>query len=557
MRNISAVDSAPTRPLTRPHPSPPPQAGEGIERSGPHPNPPPLAGEGRGGGQRRRVWIAAAAWARTPSGSVAVLILATFLARLAFAGSLGLGIDESYMVAAGRKLQLSYFDHPPLAWWMAWVMAHLTGSENAVVVRLPFIALFALTTWLMYRVTAALFDPASGLWAAVVLNLAPVLGVTAGTWVLPDGPLFAALLGATACLVRAWRSEGRAAWGWWSATGGCAGLALCSKYSAALTLAGAFAFLASEPASRRWLMRPQPYLAGVVALVIFLPVLIWNADHGWVSFLFQGRRAAGSLHPFGPILALAGQAAFLLPWIWAPLVWCGFAALRRGPSDPEHWLLLCLAAPPILLFTMAALRGNPLFHWTAPGYLMLLPLLGEAIAHKWQNSRLVRICAGATAMFVAFGVVLVAAEVRYNWVPGLPNRDVVDWTSLRTELASRGLLERPGLVVATLKWYDAGKIDYALGGRIPVVCLGSDPRQYGIVANPDDYPGADVLIVAPYRSLAQNIGQLGPLFDRVEPIAPATVIHAGRPIMQLPLFIGHNLHKSTALETSGDPRSNP
>ena len=100
---------------------------------------------------------------RTPAGAVAVLIVATFAARLLFAASLDLGIDESYMVAAGRKLQISYFDHPAIAWWMAWGSAHLTGSESAVVVRLPFIMVFALTTFLMYRATAALFDPEAGL----------------------------------------------------------------------------------------------------------------------------------------------------------------------------------------------------------------------------------------------------------------------------------------------------------------------------------------------------------------------------------------------------------
>src|SRR5690348_10678926 len=162
-----------------------------------------------------RVARSAAAWLKTPAGRLAVLIVVTFAARVAFASALGLGIDESYMVAAGRKLQLSYFDHPPVAWWLAWGMAHLTGSESAFVVRLPFVALFALTTWLMYRVTSALFDPEAGLWAAVVLNLAPVLGVTAGTWVLPDGPLLAALLGVAACLVAALRSNDRPAWGWW------------------------------------------------------------------------------------------------------------------------------------------------------------------------------------------------------------------------------------------------------------------------------------------------------------------------------------------------------
>src|SRR5271165_7364577 len=111
-----------------------------------------------------------AALARTPAGGVALLILATFLARLLFASALGLGIDESYMVAAGRKLQLSYFDHPPIAWWMAWAAAHLAGSESPTVVRLPFILLFAATTFLMYRLTAALFSPEAGFWAAIVLN---------------------------------------------------------------------------------------------------------------------------------------------------------------------------------------------------------------------------------------------------------------------------------------------------------------------------------------------------------------------------------------------------
>ena len=52
--------------------------------------------------------------------------------RLLLAAALGLGIDESYMVAAGREWQLSYFDHPPIAWWLAWGAAHLAGSDSPV-----------------------------------------------------------------------------------------------------------------------------------------------------------------------------------------------------------------------------------------------------------------------------------------------------------------------------------------------------------------------------------------------------------------------------------------
>ena len=150
--------------------------------------------------------------------------------RLAFGAALGLGVDESYMVASGRTLSLGYFDHPPASWWLGWGAAHLAGTEAPIVVRLPFIALFALSTWLMFRLGAAIADARAGLWAAVLLNLSPVFGVTTGTWVLPDGPLDCALLGAA--LVPGARAAGDAATrcaAWWLAQPACAPGWRCSR----------------------------------------------------------------------------------------------------------------------------------------------------------------------------------------------------------------------------------------------------------------------------------------------------------------------------------------
>ena len=466
-------------------------------------------------------------WLRTPAGALTLLILGSFALRLVFAALLGLGIDESYMVAAGRHWQLSYFDHPPIAWWLAWAAAHLAGHDAAIAVRLPFIALFALSTWLMYRVTAALFGKRAGLWAAAVLNMAPVAGVTSASWVLPDGPLIAALLGAALCLIGALPATGRTAWGWWLATGICAGLALLSKYSAALTITGACLFLSTEPASRRWLLRPQPYLAGLLALVMFSPVLVWNARHGWVSFVFQGERAGGHFYPFGPAAALGGAALYFLPWIWLPLILCGVTAARRGPADRDRWLLVCLAAPPVLFFTAISLWSHILFHWAAPGYLMLVPLLGDEIARRRPESRAIKGTVIATAVFVVFGTGFFVSAVRFDWLSALPNfradRDptmaIIDWTSVPAELASRGLLDRSGLAVAATRWLDAGKIDYALGGRLPVLCLCAEPHEYGIVAPVSDYAGADVLIIAPRTTPAEIAARFGALFELGHDIA--------------------------------------
>ena len=98
-------------------------------------------------------------------------------------------------------------------------------------------------------------------------------------------------------------------------------------------------------------------------------------------------------------------------------------------------------------------------------------------------------------------------------------------------------------MIAARRWSDAGKIDYALGGRVPVICIGPEAHQYALIAHRDDYAGADVLIVG--RSTFEKIiGQFWFMFDAIDPIAPAMVFHAGRPALKLPLFLGHRLHKS-------------
>jgi 4-amino-4-deoxy-L-arabinose transferase-like glycosyltransferase len=491
-------------------------------------------------------------WATSAGGATVLLILGTFVLRLAFAWALGLGFDESYMVAAGRTVQWGYFDHPPVAWWMAWGAAQLAGTDAAFVVRLPFIVLFAVTTALMYHVTKMAFGAKAGFWAACLLNLMPVLGVTAGSWVLPDGPLLASLLVVVGCLQIALRSRGYAAYGWWLGVGVGGGLAVCSKYTAVLTLFGAACFLVTDTAARRWFMRPHPYLALCAALLLFTPVLVWNAQHGWISFLFQAGRAGGRFHPFGPVSTLAGEALFIIPWLWLPAMVVFVAALRVGRAEPNRWLFACLAAPPIIGFALISLRSHVLFHWASPGYMMLAPLMGRAIviySGRAQWARLMRIGVTGTAMFLLVALTLLGSEAKYNWMPGGLEHltlgsdiEIVDWTSLRQELAERGLSGRSAPIVAAIKWYETGKIDYALEGSSQVICLGGDARQYGMLRDEKAQAGADVLIIAPRKTLSAIMAQFGSQFDSITLLPPATVLHNGSPALLLSLFLGHNLH---------------
>jgi len=441
------------------------------------------------------------------------LIVGTTLIRLLFAATTGLGVDESYMVTAGRVLSLGYFDHPPASWWLSWGAAHLFGTEAPWAVRLPFILLFALSQALVFRITCLVSDQRAGLWAVVALNLSPVFGVTTGTWVLPDGPLDTALLGAALCLLHALPATGQTGqyWrglGWWAGSGLCAGAALFSKYSAVLTIAGAVLYLLASRPHRHWLVRPEPYVAAALALAVFSPVLIWNATHGWASFAFQGDRALGlRFRPLMPIQTLAGEALFVLPWVWLPML---VLFVRGFHQNWSRRLLVWLAAPPIVAFALVSAWSSQrvLYHWAAPGYLMVFPMLGDAIAQHADRTWIRRLV-WATATLVLASVTVIATQLEFDWLGGTlatvmrtdPTPEGVDWTSVRNDLRARGLLPT-GALVAALNWRDAGKIGHALGPGVTMLCLNADSRQFGFAHPLAEFAGRDVLLLA--------VGQTGP-----------------------------------------------
>jgi 4-amino-4-deoxy-L-arabinose transferase-like glycosyltransferase len=476
------------------------------------------------------------------------LIAGTTLIRLAFAATTGLGVDESYMVTAGRVLCLGYFDHPPASWWLSWGAAHLFGTEAPWAVRLPFILLFALSQFLLWRITCLVADRRAGFWAVVSLNLSPVFGVTTGTWVLPDGPLDAALLGAALCLLHALPASGRRALRWWAAAGLCAGLALFSKYSAVLTIGGAFLYLLGSRPHRRWLARPEPYVAAILALAVFSPVLIWNALHGWASFAFQGDRAEGlRFRPLMPLLVWGGEALFVLPWVWVPMMILFVRGFRLGWQER---LLVWLAAPPIVVFALISAWSSQrvLFHWAAPGYLMLFPLLGRAIAERTGVVWVRRVVVGSVAL-VLVAMVVIATQIQFDWLGGRlgvimrndPTAEGMDWTSLQNDLTERGLLP-PGTVVGVFNWRDGGKIGYALGSNATMLCLCSDSRQFGFADPPSGFAGQTVLLLIPDPA-QHGIEEAKHWFRTTEILPGASVRLDGRVVRTITVVRGEDLRR--------------
>jgi len=488
------------------------------------------------------------------------LVLATIVigtaARLLLAATIGLGVDESYAVTVARGLSLSYFDHPPLSFWIPGVLARVAGSESALLLRLPFIALFAGTTWLTYRLGARLFGERAGAWAAVLLNLTPFFALAAGGWILPDGPLDLFLAAAALAVAHVLFIEPDAhAWRWWLLAGFALGGALLSKYHAVLFGAGLLLFLLTDPGRRAWLRRPEPYAAAAIALAMFTPVVAWNAQHDWISFSFQTSRAgaAGGIHPLALLQNLGGQAGYLLPWIWAPLLWLLITGLARGPRDARRWFLCCLAVGPVALFTLASLKGDPgLPHWPMPGFLMLFPLLGAAVDRGLEiRPAFTRRWLAFSAIAFSLLAIVAATHAATGWIAraepewftrGDPAYEVLDWRGLRDAADARALFADSATFVAPVSWVQAAKAAYALGPSVPVLVLNQHPHHYPYLRDPRTLIGHDAIIVIRADPRADTTASAyAPYFERIDPLGRIPITHAGERAFDLFLFRAHRL----------------
>ena len=139
----------------------------------------------------------------------------------------------------------------------------------------------------------------------------------------------------------------------------------------------------------------------------------------------------------------------------------------------------------------------------------------------------------------------VAPGISQFFPPGKsPLLQAIDWDSVREELAARGALDNPHVALATLRWYDAGKIGYAIRGRIPVTVFGPEPHQFGISTPPSSLLGRDILIVAMPGDISAIEAELRPDFKTILPAPALTVTQHGATLLVIPVLLGKDLQQA-------------
>jgi 4-amino-4-deoxy-L-arabinose transferase-like glycosyltransferase len=300
--------------------------------------------------------------------AVAALIVALTALRMIYASLIDLRTDEAYYWTWSKENVLSFLDHPPMIAWFIRFGTAIFGDTNFGV-RFAGILAMLVTQLLLADIVRRMTHDVRAVVLAVLMPEAALYYGLLMAKVSPDVALIPFAVAMVWALIRL-NESGDARW--WLAAGVFAGLALLSKFTAVMLLPAVAAFMLVPDWRRRWLLSPYPWLAALIAVVLFLPVLIWNAGHDWASFRFQFVRATAthewSLRTVGDFIGLQfGLVGFiLLPVVLSGLALTAWRGYRRG--DAVAILLSTAVIAPFAYFFWKSLTlrvGDtwPMFMW--------------------------------------------------------------------------------------------------------------------------------------------------------------------------------------------------
>lgn len=297
------------------------------------------------------------------------LALASVLIHVLVLRSYGWFRDELYYVVCGRHLDFGYVDHPPFVALVARLVTSIFG-DSLTALRLVAVLTGAAVLYLAGRLARELGGGlfAQGL-AALCVLIAPVYLYNFHVFTMNAFDVLFWTLGAFV-VVRILTTGNQRLW---LLFGLIAGLGLENKHSMLFFGLGVFVGALLTP-ERRQLRMPWIWLGGALAVVLFLPNVLWEIVHRWPTLEFIHNAEANKNVALSPIQFLGEQGFQMHPLtlpVWlAGLGWYFFS--RRGrPFRLLGWIYLTALA--------VLLTQNSKAYYLAPAYPFLFAAGGTAI----------------------------------------------------------------------------------------------------------------------------------------------------------------------------------
>ncbi|WP_075602994.1 ArnT family glycosyltransferase [Saccharicrinis aurantiacus] len=320
--------------------------------------------------------------------------ISVYIIRLAVSLSMGMMPQDAYYYFYSQNIALSYFDHPPMVAYFLKVFTSILGSSVVAIKLSNF--LLSLGSFLSFYYLGKLFVSETRAKHSAILYGSSILLTVLSMNTTPDVPL---IFFWTLSLIGLYKAifEGKVLH--WILSGLFIGMSFDSKYTALFLLACLVLFLLLSNKYRKYLFSYQFLLLLIVFAATVSPVFIWNIEHDWMSFKFQGSERTDSImkfkiqpHYFGGNIGT--QIMLLLPILFVGMMvvmYKHIAKLFKTWKLPNERVLflICFSLPIMLFFYGISLIYWVKLNWLMPAYIAGIILTGIYIKTKYLKPTLI------------------------------------------------------------------------------------------------------------------------------------------------------------------------
>lgn len=420
-------------------------------------------------------------------------------------GPLDLSPDEAHYWEWSRRLDLSYYSKGPMIAYLIAISTSIFG-DNVFGVRFFAVVFSVLSSLILYRLGKEMYNERAGTTAAILFQIIPLYSTFGVVFTIDSPFIFFWILslhlfwkainrdslhvmrnGSNENSFHAARITHNASRVFWILLGFTIGLGLLTKYTMAFFYLCALFFLISSPRFRGLLKTIMPYVSFAISIIIFTPVIIWNAGHGWVTLrhtagqanIADGLRVSvNSLVEFvGSQLGVVTPILFVLIMIalWrvkgdnpSPLTPLssplklrgnrgGLQGRTGGVKAGIGQFLFWFSIPVIVFFVLKSVQGKVQANWAMTGYISGLLAFSEVYLSRWNEYK------PALKRVIVTGIVfsLIVTVVGHYPSKFLPPRIAFKFMSFSKTV------EIPDPSARLKGWNELGKKVTAIYGDVP------------------------------------------------------------------------------------------
>jgi dolichol-phosphate mannosyltransferase len=473
--------------------------------------------------------------------------------RLFYLGKIEALPEEGYYWNYATHFAPGYIDHPPMVGVLIRIGLFLFGTNEFALRFVGFVT--SLCSAFVITLLVEKIYPSASLkeryLAGALSLLCPYLMGT-GLLISPDAMLVLCWLSLLYFMYSALIEGKHTSWYWIGIFGG---LGMLSKYTIVLLGIPIALFMLIDKDARVLWKRKEPYIAILLAFIIFSPVIYWNITNGFASFAFQSTRRVAAPSEFYLHRLVLDMMILVLP----VTLFAGFYSLSILTNNRVRLLSLLSIVCPTALFVFYSITHETKLNWTGPGLMLLVPFTAHFIYSSYEElPSMLRRLHKAFIPTVASLVILLSISFQFLGfgLPLIPYGEslhrILGWESLTKSVIDQAesfkvTTNKIPVIVAMDKHFIASNFSfyaqkifsnhspYEVGSRN---IIGEGALMWNFWSPAEGFIGSDIILIARNESDLSD-ERVSRFFDSLEPIEKKELETRGRKTKGYFTRIGH------------------